>query len=134
MSNRTIKDAKLAKTKALPAADANVDTDSIDLGQVTAFPINEEIDFSVEIPATTALAEGVALTVKLQDSADDSSFADIDGLGAQTVTGAVGDGNDATVLYWKLPGSTRRYVHANIALAASGGDVTGSSAVAQLLV
>jgi hypothetical protein len=133
MSTRTIKDALLAKAVALPAADANASTAGIDLGQVTAFPINEEINFAVEIPATTALVATKTVTVKVQDSADNSTFADVVSLGSQVVTGKGGNGSDAVSLNWKLPGITRKYVRANVAVEDGGGDVTGTSATARIL-
>ena len=134
MSTRTIKDALLAKSVALPAADANVNTAGIDLGQVTAFPINEEIDFAVDVPVTTALVHTKLITFKVQDSADNISFVDVVGLGAQTVVGISGNGNAATTLTWKLPGITRRYVAVNIAVPSDGGTVTAGTATARLLV
>jgi hypothetical protein len=134
MSTRTIKDALLAKAVALPAAGANVNTAGIDLGQVTAFPINEEIDFAVDVPATTALVHTKLITFKVQDSADNLTFADVATLSAQTVAGVSGNGNAATTLKWKLPGITRRYVAVNIAVPADGGTVTSASATARLLV
>jgi hypothetical protein len=134
MSTRTIKDALLAKSVALPAADANVDTAGIDLGQVTAFPINEEINFAVDIPATTALVATKLITVSVKDSADGISFAAVPSLGSQTVVGVGGNGNAATTLAWKLPGITRRYVAANIAVEDGGGALTAHSATARLLV
>jgi hypothetical protein len=120
-------DALTTVTKALPAANANVNSATIDLETVDNSAL-EHVELIVSIPATTTLADGTDITVKVQDSADDSSYADVAGLGSQIVTGKTGDGSDAVTLRWKLiPGKVRRYVQVNVAVENLGGNNTGTS-------
>jgi len=119
-------DADTTVSKALPAANANTNSASIDLGNLPDSAL-EHIEAVVAIPATPDLEAGTDITVKLQDSDDDSSFADIVGLGSQIVTGsAESTGGPATVLRWALqPDSLRQYLSANVAVENGGGDNTG---------
>lgn len=133
-TNRTIKDAKLVVTRVCPAAAANADSASIDLGQVNAFPINEEVDLQIAVPATDTLVEDKTLTVTVQDSADDSSFAAVATLPTVVVTGAATNISAAKTTVLKLAGSVRRYVRINVAVEAAGGDVTDTTVTARLLV
>lgn len=125
-TNRTITDALLAKSQALPAADANNSTASIDLKQKNAFPVNEEIDLRVSVPATAALVDTKTITFKVQDSADNITFNDIVSLASLVVT-AGASGGAATSRIYKLPGATRRYVRVNAAVEDGGGDNTAVS-------
>ena len=133
MASRKIQDDSLIRSKALPAADAANETDSFDLGQAEAHPVNESIDFKVSIPDAPALVEDKTITFTLEDSADDSTFAAIPQLATFVVTGKAGNGLDATARTYKLPGSTRRYVRVKVAVEADGGDNTGVSYSAQIL-
>ena len=133
-TNRTITDGLLTKTQALPAANANNSTAAIDLEQKTLFPVNEEVDLQISVPATPDLANTTTITFTIQDSADGSSFAAVAGLGTLVVTGATANpGGLATSRAVKLPGYTRRYVRVNAAVANGGGDNTAVSYTMRLL-
>lgn len=125
MSNRKIKDAALEETSALPAAAANNSTAAIDLGQVTAFPLNESIDVEMYCPATPALTDDDTITFTLQDSANGTDFAAIAGLSTVVTLGAGAAGAAAFSRIVKLPGTTRRYVRVNAAVLTGGGNNTG---------
>lgn len=130
--DRNLQDAALKVTKALPAANANNATDAIDL-TVTAPGVSvENIDLVVTVPATASLADTKSHTLKVQDSADNSTFADVSLLATQTRTGAGGAGAAASTYRWKLPPSIRRYVRIYQAVEASGGDNTAVSITAGL--
>lgn len=131
-TSRTRVDKLLTVAQALPAANANNSSAGIDLAQVTAFPINESIDFKVSVPATEDLEDTKTITLKIQDSADNSTFADIASLATLVVT-ATASGGAATSRTVKLPGSTKRYVRVNAAVAADGGDNTAVSYTSQIL-
>lgn len=130
--NRNLRDADFTTTKALPAAAANNNTASFDLGQKTAGEL-EQIECEIAIPALPALVEAKTVTIKLQDSADDSSFADTDPLISTVVTGAVGNGAAAKTVRFRLPPAVRRYIRLNQAVLTAGGDNTGVSTTFSLL-
>ena len=119
---RTRLDALTTVTKALPAANANTNSATIDLGEVPDSAL-EHVELIVSVPATTTLVDTKLITIKVQDSADDSSYADVAGLGSQTVVGITDDGSVATTRRWKLsPSGIRRYVQVNVAIPSDGGD------------
>lgn len=119
-------DALLRGTRALPAQNANVNSTSIDLGPDGRALVGTVSDFVVDFPATTT-ATGQTQTVTVQDSADNSSFAAVVGLGTRVLTGA-SNATPATELRWRLPVSVRRYVRINIAASATTGDQSANIA------
>jgi len=133
MPIHNIRDAALKVTKACPAAGANHNTDTIDLGCTNPGASVESFEVEIAIPALPNLADGKTLTVKLQDSADDATFADIAELASVVVTGASSNGSAAATRTVRLPSTTKRYVQANLAVAGSGGDNTAKSVVVSLL-
>lgn len=129
MSNefvRNLVDDNKVVIKALPAAAANHNTDAIDLEQTVGGQI-EAIAFEVEVPALPALVEAKTVTLKVFDSADNSSFAAIDPLISTTIVGGVGNGAAAKSVRFRLPPTARRYVAINIAVETGGGNNTGVS-------
>ncbi len=130
--DRSIQDANLRVTKALPAAGASNQTDPIDLGAAAPGISVENIDLVVDVPATASLADTKTHTLKVQDSADGSSFADVALLATQTRTGAGGAGAAASSYRWKLPPSIRRYIRISQTVEASGGNNTAVSITAGL--
>lgn len=133
MSVRTLRDTSLIVTKALPAAGANHNSGTLDLGSANPGVAIEGIEVEIAIPALAALADTKTLTVKLQDSADDSSYSDIEELSSVVVTGVSTAGSAAKTVAVRLPSSTKRYLQANLAVAASGGDNTASSVTVSIL-
>jgi hypothetical protein len=124
--DRALQDAALSVTKALPAADANNTSNSIDLGSVALGPTGDHIEVEFGVPATPDLTEGDTITLTLQDSADDSSFAAIAPLTTIVVTGAAAAaGGAAASRIIRLPRTTRRYIAVNAAVLTGGGDNTG---------
>ena len=124
---RAFKDANVIVTKALPAAAAANETDSINL-QVNAAGVNQDrIDWRISIPATPSLANTKTITLTLKDSADDSSFDAVPGIAPIVLTGAGGVGAAALSRIVKLPPSTRRYLRLDAAVEADGGNNTAVS-------
>jgi hypothetical protein len=120
VSERRLQDASLSKNVALPTGAATANTTGIDLGQATPFPVTEA--FHAKISTTAAAgANNKNIVIKLQDSADNSTFANIAALGALTVTDANGAGFPAGSLTVSLPPSTRRYVRGQATSEANGG-------------
>lgn len=133
MPIHTIRDAALKVTKALPAAGANHNTGTIDLGSTNPGLAVESFEVEIAIPALPSLAADKTLTVKLQDSADDSTYADIAALASVVVTGVSTSGSAAKTVSVRLPSSVKRYIQANLAVAAEGGDNTAKSVTVSLL-
>lgn len=121
VSERRLQDASINKSVALPTGATTANTNSVDLGQATPFPITES--FHVKLSTTTATgANNKNITVKLQDSADNTTFANIAVVGALTVTDNNGAGFPAGTITVQLPPSTRRYVRAQATSEANGGN------------
>ena len=133
MPIHNIRDAALKVTKACPDAGANHNTDTIDLGCKNPGASVESFEVEIAIPALPNLAADKTLTVKLQDSADNTTFADVEQLASVVVKGVSTDGSAASTVVVRLPSDVKRYVQANLAVAGSGGDNTAKSVVVSLL-
>jgi hypothetical protein len=125
--DRSLTDASLKVTKAIPAANANNTTDAIDLAATSPGHTLETVDFVINVPATPALADTKSHTLKIQDSANGTDFTDVAALATRTRTGAGGAGAAAVEYRVKLPPSIRRYVRVYQAVESAGGDSTGVS-------
>ena len=133
MPIHNIRDAALKVTKACPASNKNHNTDTIDLGCKNPGASVESFEVEIAIPALPNLAADKTLTVKLQDSADNTTFADVEQLASVVVKGVSTDGSAASTVVVRLPSDVNRYVQANLAVAGSGGDNTAKSVVVSLL-
>lgn len=132
VSERRLQDASLSKNVALPNAANTANTNAVDLGQVTPFPITEA--FHVKLSTTTGNgANNKNITIKLQDSADNSSFTNIAALGALTVTDNNAAGYPAGSLTVSLPPATRRYIRAQATGEANGGNASNGTLTVDLL-
>ena len=129
--NRNLQDKNFVSTVTLLAAGAN--TASFDLEQAEGGDI-ESIVFELAAPAlvTAQLADTKVVTYKLEDSADNSSFATVDPLIQTTQTGAGGAGAAAKTIRFRPPANTRRYVRIAQTASATPGTLTASM-VAKLL-
>ena len=116
-----IRDEQLKVTKALPAAAATNYSDSIDLRDSAPGIKMRNAEIEVALPATPSLVDDKTVTLTLQDSADDSTFADIEQLAAIVVTGAGGGGGSAVPRKFKLPDDVKRYVRLKQAVLTAGG-------------
>lgn len=129
--NRNQQDDNYISTVTLLAAGAN--TASFDLEQVTGGDI-EEVVFQLAAPAlaTAELSDTKVVTYKLEDSADNSSWASVDPLIQTTQTGAGGAGAAAKTIRFRLPANTRRYVRIAQTASATPGTLA-QAMVAKLL-
>lgn len=119
-----VRDADLVKSIALPNAAATVVTAGVDVGagNATIDPVGSE----AEVNLVTTLATGVdtkIITCKLQDSADNVTFADIAGLGTRTIT-AASSAYAASTFKFRLPPHTRRYVRGSATGESGGGNAS----------
>jgi hypothetical protein len=132
VSERRLQDASLQKTVALPNANSTANTGAVDLGQATPFPIQES--FHVKLSSTVATgANNKNITIRIQDSADNTTFANIAAIGALTVTDANGGGYPAGSLTVSLPPATRRYLRAQATGEANGGNAADGTLTVDFL-
>src|SRR5262245_61594000 len=134
MPNREIKDTQLKVTFALPNAANTVNANSIDLGATTPFPVTEKFQVKLSITAANG-ANNKNINIRLQDSADNSSFANIALLAnpALRSTDDNGNGHSASNVVLQLPPNTRRYIRAVALGEANGGDSSNGTGTCQLL-
>jgi hypothetical protein len=132
VSERRFKDAALTANVTLPNAATVKNTAGIDLGQTTPFPIQE----SFHVKLSTSVATGANnknITIKVQDSADNTTFANIAELGSLVVTDANGAGFPVGSLTVTLPPATRRYIRASATGEANGGNAADGTLTVDLL-
>ena len=125
------KDVNFIVSRALPAQNTAANSSSIDLEIASPQFAGEYSEVEVVVPATTT-ATGQTITITLQDSADNSSFAQIPECETLVLTGV----SNATALAnrkWRLPRGTRRYINMRIAMSATTGDQTAITAQLALL-
>ena len=122
---RQIADASLVVTTAFPAAAGTANSASIDTG--STYSQNERAEYSLTWPLLSALADTKNVIFNVQDSADNSSFANI-GI-TKTITGAGGLGTAAGEFLFRLPSTARRYIRVTAAQDAAGGNITASNYV-----
>lgn len=118
-------DENMQRVTALPAQNASNESASVDLGADRVGPVGDALEAHLELPATPDLADGETITLSIEDSADDASFAALETLGTLVVTGAGGAGAAAKKLRFYLPPDCRRYVRAAAAASTTAGDNTG---------
>lgn len=124
MHNRNDVNWEISRT--LPAQNSNNNSTALDLQIAAPQLAGEYSEVEFYIPATTC-ATGQTITVTLQDSADNSSFAQVPEAETLVLTGA-SNATAATTRRWRLPRSVRRYIRVNIACSATTGDLTAITA------
>ncbi len=124
-------DLNLSINRTLPAQNSNNNSSSIDLGTATQTQVGSNTEVQVYVPAT-ACATGQTITVTIQDSANDSSFAQVAQLETLVLTG-VSNATSETTRTWRLPSTVRRYIRINVACSATTGDLTANTATFKLL-
>jgi len=127
------KDAALIVAIALPAAGATANSTAIDLGSSQPGQLVNDFDVLIEVPAVPNLVDAKTITLNLQDSDDNVTFADIPEVADLVMTGAGGVGAAAASQRVKLPISVRRYLRLSPTVLAAGGDSTAVSATLSLV-
>jgi hypothetical protein len=134
VNTRAIRDINYIANIALPVAANTVNTNSLDLIQATPYPTTQYVIAQVLTGASNASANNKNINVVLQDSADNSNFANIALLAAPLLTVTDNTGNTpagaANVL---LPPGVRRYVRAQAVGEANGGNASNANLTFQLL-
>jgi len=127
----TLRDLLLDVSRALPAQNNNGNSTAIDLKQVLPDSLPEHFEFQISVPATTT-ATGQTITITIQDSADNSTFATVEQLEPLLLTGA-SNATAPTTRNFRLPSDVNRYVRVNIAMSATTGDQTAITAGIRLV-
>jgi hypothetical protein len=128
MYDRQIRDANFDQVKAFPAANASNSSDGFDLEMVKGGAEPHLFECEVRIPAMPANTDNTKVsTVKLQDSADGSSWADTDPLIQTSITGVTSTGSLAKTVRFRLPSTARRYIRLTAAVPTGAGDNTAVS-------
>lgn len=128
------RDANFYATKAFPAAAATNYSDSFDLGAISGGIDSRLFVVEIAIPAMPANVDNTkTATLTLQDSADNSSFANVAPLHQCQIVGVASTGSAAVTYIIRVPPSIRRYVRFAQAVPSGGGDNTGVSVAYSLL-
>lgn len=130
---RSLKDANLSVTKALPAAAAANYSDVLDLKTALPGRTAQPFELSITLPATPALVDAKTITLTLKDSADGVTFAAVADLPPIVSTGAGGVGAAAIDRRFKPPIGLQRYLRLDAAVLAAGGDNTAVSTTLALV-
>lgn len=129
---RTLRDANLSKSKALPAAAASNQSSAIDFTETNPGRL-EDVEILIELPATPNLVDAKTITLTVEDSADGTTFATVADIPAIVVTGAGGAGGTAVARRFAPPITLRRYIRLAQAVLTAGGDSTAVSGVVSLV-
>ncbi len=128
---KTLRDLLLDVSRALPAQNTTAASTAFDLKQVAPDALPEHFELQVSVPATTT-ATGQTITLTIQDSADNSTFAAVEQCATLVLTGA-SNATALTTQNWRLPSDVKRYVRVNIAMSATTGDQTAITVGIRLL-
>ncbi len=111
----------------LPAANATNYSDAVDLIDSAPGDKMAHWELEIAIEATPSLVDAKTVTVTVQDSADNATFADVEALAPIVTTGAGGAGAAAVNRKFPFPKNLRRFVRTKNAVMAAGGDNTAKS-------
>jgi hypothetical protein len=133
-NTRAIRDINYIANIALPNAANTVNTNSLDLIQAVPYPTTQYVIAQVTIAAGNG-ANNKNVNAVIQDSADNSNWANVVGLAAPLMVSADANGagltsNSFGVL---LPPTTRRYIRAQATGEANGGNAANANLTLQLL-
>lgn len=121
-------DLTLTKSKLFPAAGASNTSDVIDLGCENPGRTAEgRFELFLQVPATPNLANTKKITITIEDSADNATFAPAIDLPAVVITGVGVAGGPAVDRNFTPPHTLRRYIRFTQAVEAVGGDNTALS-------
>lgn len=118
-------DAGKYVTKAFPAAGANANCDTIDLGAASYRRIQNYIGVW-KFPVLDNLVATKVVTVTLQESDDDVTYAATNPSVIGTITGKEGNGHAAGQIEFPIPSETKRYVQLNVSVPGDAGNLTAS--------
>ena len=120
---RARQDAETLVSATLPNAANTVNSNGIDLGATTPFPVTESIQVKIAVGVATG-ANNKNINIRLMDSADNSTFANV-AVFANPVLRSVdadGGGHSASNVIIALPTTIKRYIRATALGETNGGD------------
>jgi hypothetical protein len=123
---RNLRDAAFVKAGTLSNAATAAYSASIDLGQTRVQSL-EQVEFEVAVPATATLVNTKVMTLSVEESADNTTFAAVDPAITTTITGTAGNVSAAKTVRFRLPSHTKRYVRIKAVTSADGGDNTATA-------
>ena len=126
--NRNLEDENFVSEFAL--ADGGSNSATFDLEQIVGGDI-EAMASAIVIPAAAGVPDAETVTFTVKDSADGSTFADLDPTVAVVATGAGGTGIPASEHRFRFPPSTRRYVRLEVT---NSGTITANENVTYKLL
>jgi hypothetical protein len=133
-NTRAIRDINYIANVALPNAANTVNTAGLDLIQATPYATTQYVIAQVIIGAGNG-ANNKNVNAVLQDSADNSNWANIVGLAAPLMVSADNNGGGLTSNSFGvlLPPTCRRYIRAQATGEANGGNAANANLTCQLL-
>jgi hypothetical protein len=134
VNERRLKDATFIKSAALPNAANTVNGGALDLGTATPFSVTEKLQLQISLTAANG-ANNKNINIRVQDSADNSSWANVAVFANPLLqsTDNNGAGHTANSVKVALPPTIRRYVRAVAVGEANGGDSSAGTFKAELL-
>lgn len=128
-NRRGLKDFNQVLSTAFPAANAAVNSNSLDLTQ--SYSLSELLAVQVDTDAMPNFTSNTnTATFYLQHSADNSNWANIPELGTIILNGTASTGAPSSLAtyggvdQWKLPPATKQYIRGACALSAGAGTST----------
>jgi len=125
---------QLKVTGTLPNAGNTVNSNGIDLGTVTPFPVTERIAAKISITAANG-ANNKNLNIRIMDSADNGNWTNVAVIANPVLrsTDNNGAGHAASSVEISLPPTIRQFVRATALGEANGGDSSNGTFTLQLL-
>lgn len=110
-TNRTIQDALLVATVAMPNANASTYSAAIDLGSPNAAFANEKFVLCLAVPNTNiASATSTTFTLESADVNLNANYAAVTGAGVVTVTGIAGNVSVGADVFVPVPGVAKQFI------------------------
>lgn len=130
---RLIQDAILKATTALGNNNSTVNSNALDLGQVTAFPINETIGVQIVTTAGNG-ANNKNINIRVQHSNVNTSanFTNITELGVLVIP-EVSASYAASTLNVSLPPGTKQFIRAQAITENAGGNANNGNVTIKVL-
>lgn len=133
-NERRLRDAVLIVSGALPNAAATVNTNGVDLGSATPYPLTEACTVKILTTAGNG-ANNKNINIRIMDSADNGNWTNVAVIANPVlrVTDNNGAGYAASNVTISLPPTIQRYVKATALGEANGGDASNGTFTLELL-
>ena len=124
LNERRLHDDELTVTATLPNAANTVNSNSIDLATATPYPVTEGVVVRIDLFGTATGANNKNINIRLQESADDTTFANVAIVANPCLRNATinAGGHLSSNIRLSLPIAIKRYIRAVALGEADGGD------------